>query len=93
MGLESIPSEFADYFEINLGSAQIILSIVVIFAIILPMMYLAKDKHQLPIVISVFLAEILLVGIGWIPFWVLIATMAVSVMAITLLTSKIVTGD
>lgn len=93
MGLEDKPQDFADYFGINLGSAQIILSIVVIFAIILPMMYLAKDKHQLPIVISVFLAEILLVGIGWMPFWVLIATMAVSVMAITLLTSKIVTGD
>jgi len=93
MGLEDIPQDFADYFDINLGSAQVILSIAVMFAVVLPVMYLAKDKHQLPIIVSMFLVESLLVGIGWLPFWILIMTVAVTVMAIALLGSKMVTGE
>ena len=92
-GIEEIPAWLADAWGINLGTAQVIISIIVIFAILLPTMYLSQDKHQLPVIISLFLGEMLLVGIGWLPFWILIATVAVVVMSIALLGTKMVTGE
>ena len=92
-GIESLPSWLADAWDINLGTAQVIISIIVIFAILLPIMYLSKDKHQLPVIISLFFGEMLLVGLGWIPFWILIMTVAIVVMSIALLGTKMVTGE
>lgn len=93
LSLEDIPSQLADYLGTNLGTAQVLLSIVVIFAVVLPVMLLAKDKHQMPILITVFLTEMLLVGLGWLPFWVLITTIAIVATGIALLGSKMVTGE
>jgi hypothetical protein len=39
-----------------------------------------------------FLVELLLVGITWLPFWVLIATVAVMAIAIALLGTNVVMG-
>ena len=92
--LESIPVWFADAMDINLATAQTILSLVVLLAILLPTMYLSRgSKSTILELVMLFLTEGLLVGIGWMPFWVLIATVAVMAMAIAFLGTKLVTGE
>lgn len=91
--LEDIPGWFADIWSISLESAQVILSLAVILAILLPTMYLARGTRAVTIeIVMFFLAEALLVGIGWLPFWVMIATVAVMAIAIALLGTKVITG-
>ena len=92
--LEDIPVYFADFLGINLGAAQIILSVIVLFSLLLPVMYLAKGTRALAIeLVVLFLGECLLVGMGWMPFWILIATVAVMAIAIALLGTKVVIGE
>ena len=93
MSLESIPTWFSDTLDITLASAQVILSIAVILAVLLPTMYLSRGKQTVPILVMLFLTEGLLVGITWLPFWVLIATVAVFALAIASLGTKVVTGE
>ena len=77
MSLEDIPTYFSDFMVISLEAAQAILSIVVILAVLLPTMYLAREnKSNLIEIIMLVLTESFLVGIGWLPFWLLIATVA-----------------
>jgi len=91
--LEDIPAYFADFMGISLEAAQVILSIVVILAVLLPTMYLARGTRAITIeIVMLFLCECLLVGIGWLPFWILIATIAVMAIAIAMLGTKVVTG-
>ena len=91
--LEDIPAYFADFMGISLAAAQVILSIVVILAVLLPTMYLARGTRAITIeIVMLFLCECLLVGIGWLPFWILIATIAVMAIAIAMLGTKVVTG-
>lgn len=93
MSLEDIPAYFADFTGINLGSAQIILSVIVLFTLLLPTMYLAQGSRALSIeIVVLFLGECLLVGIGWLPFWILIATIAIMAVAVALLGTKVVVG-
>ena len=92
--LESIPTWFADFTAISLEAAQVILSLCVLLAVLLPTMYLARGTRAITIeIVMLFLTEALLVGIGWLPFWILIATIAVMAMAIAMLGTKVVTGD
>ena len=94
MSLEDIPQAFADAVGINEGTAQVILSIIVIFALLLPTMLLARGKNATTIyLIVLLLAECLLVGLAWMPFWILIATVAMMAVAIALLGTKVVTGE
>jgi hypothetical protein len=94
MGLEDIPQAFADAVGINLATAQVILSIAIIFALLLPTMLLARGKNATTIyLIMVFLAECLLVGLGWMPFWILIATVGMMAIAIASLGTGVVMGE
>jgi len=71
----------------------VLLSIVVILSVLLPVMILARGKNALTIyLIIAFLVECLLVGIGWLPFWILIATVAIMAVAIALLGTRVVVG-
>ena len=93
--LESIPTWFSDTMNITLEAAQMILSVAVILAVLLPTMYLSmrlKTSSHLPTILMFFLVEALLVGITWLPFWILIATVAVLALAIAALGTKVVTG-
>lgn len=72
--IESIPTWFSTYFNITLGSAQVILSCIVLLSVMIPVMILSKNRGHLIDIIMLFLVEGLLVGIGWFPFWFLIAT-------------------
>ena len=91
MSLESIPTYFSDFLDITLEAGQVLLSIVVISAVLLPTMYLSKGNRTAEI-IMLFLAEVFLVGIGWAPFWLLIATVAMMALAIATIGTKTVTG-
>ena len=91
-GIEEIPEWLSDAWLIDEAVAQVILSIVVIFSILLPVMYLSKGKTPALYMIFAFLAECLLVGIGWMPFWILIATVAVMAIAIAMLSADVVLG-
>ena len=93
MGLEDIPVAFADFFGINETSAQVILSIMVIFTLLLPPMILTKGKSTMIYLIMTFLAECLLVGLGWLPFWILIATVALMAFGVAVIGSEGVVGD
>lgn len=91
--LESIPTWFSDTMSITLEAAQMILSIAVILAVLLPTMYLARGTRAITIeIVLLFLTECLLVGISWLPFWILIATVAVLALAIASFGTKLVTG-
>jgi len=93
MSLEDIPQDFADYFLINLTTAQLILSIAVIFTILLPVMYLARGRNAVTIwLITTFLGECVVLGLGWLPFWIMIMTIAVTVLAIALVGSRAIGG-
>ena len=94
MSLEDIPQVFADAVGINEATAQVILSITIIFTLLLPTMLLARGKNATTIyLIMILLAECLLVGLGWMPFWILIATVAMMAMAIAFLGARVVTGE
>jgi len=92
MSLESIPTYFSDYMGISLEAAQAILSIVVILAILLPVMVLTKGQSNTVYILTFFLTEAFLVGIGWLAFWILIATVALMAFAVASLGTKTVTG-
>ncbi len=93
ISIEDIPELFADAWGMTEASAQVLLSVVVILTVLLPVMYLAKGKRALSIeIVMIFLVECLLVGIGWLPFWVLIGTVAIMAVAIALLGARVVVG-
>jgi hypothetical protein len=90
MSLEDIPSYFAIYTGINETTAQLLLSLVVIFAILVPVMILSRGKNATTIwLIAVFLGECIVLGLGWLPFWIMIMTIAVTALAIAFLGGKI----
>ena len=94
MGLEDIPSALADFFTITEATAQVLLSIAVIFAILLPTMILARGKNATLISLAMLLlAECLLVGLGWMPFWILIATVALMAFGVAVVGSEGITGS
>ena len=94
MSLEDIPSYFADFTGINLTTAQLILSVVVIFTILLPTMYLTRGKNAPTIwLIMTFLGECIVLGLGWLPFWILIMTITVTVLSIAIFGAIAITGD
>jgi len=94
LSLEDIPQVFADAVGINLTTAQVILSITIIFAILLPTMVLARGKNATIIyIIMFFLAECLLVGLGWLSFWILIATIVLMAFGVAALGANSVVGE
>ena len=93
-GLESIPVWFADTMDITLAAAQTLLSIVVVLTVLLPTIYLSKgSKSIIAELVMLFLVESMLVGIGWLPFWLLIMTVAMCALAIALGGTGLVTGE
>jgi len=94
VSLEDIPILFAEAVGINTTTAQVILSITVIFAILLPTMVLARGKNANVIyIIMLFLAECLLVGLGWMPFWILIGTVVLMAFGVATLGTNAVIGE
>lgn len=93
MSLTAIPSYLSDNLNIPFAAAQTLLSMVVICAVIFPILYFNRERKGFAIEIFVFLLlEGVLVGIGWLNFWFLAATVALMAMTIGYFGSQIVTG-
>jgi hypothetical protein len=90
--LEDFPSWLATFWDISLESAEIIISIVVISAILLPVLYLTRGKSNMIAVLTFFLSEALLVGLGWLDSWVMIATVCVLALFVAKFGADMVTG-
>ena len=75
-------------------AAQAILSVTVLLAVLLPVMYLSGGGRRTIAVelVFLFLVEAMLIGIGWLPAWLMIATIAVMAIAIALQGTKVVVG-
>lgn len=94
MQVTEIPSWLSGVWGITEAVAQVILSIVVIMAVLLPTMYVTRGKNAITIYVSMFfLCELFLVGVGWLPFWVLILTATLAALAVALIGSKAITGE
>ena len=92
--LEDIPAYFADFMGINLTTAQLILSIVVICTLLLPTMYLARGKNAPTIwLIMAFLGECIVLGLGWLPFWIMIMTITITALSIAIFGADAITGS
>lgn len=93
LSFEDIPQTFADSIGVNLTTGQVMLSFVVIFFVLLPVLILKKGKGGITIeLIILFLTECFLVGIGWMPLWVLIATIMILVIGLASFSSDVITG-
>lgn len=93
MSLESIPTYLSDFLDITLEAGQVLLSVIVILAVLLPTMYLARGSRSVTVeIVMLFLCEAFLVGIGWMPFWLLIATVAMMALGVAIIGTKAVTG-
>jgi len=93
MSLEDIPADFATYFGINETTAQLILSLCVICTILFPVMYLSRGRNALTIwLITTFIGECIVLGLGWLPFWIMVMTIAITVLAIAIKSSGAIGG-
>lgn len=92
MSLEDVPEYLSDFLGMNEGTAQVLIGIIVMFTFVIPVMIVAKGKHQMPILITMFLALGFLTGIGWFPFWFLIAAVVMLVVGLANGGSKMIFG-
>ena len=93
MSITNIPSYFADLTGMNEVTAQLILSIFIIFLLLLPYIILTKGEPN-PIVsfILIFIGLSIALGLGWAPFWIMIMMIFILVAGVAYLTTKGVTG-
>ena len=68
-GIDDIPTWLASAWNINETTAELILSAMIIFTVLLPVMYLTKGRNSLMLAMTFFIVEGILVGLGWLPFW------------------------
>lgn len=91
--MEDWPEAVATFFDINITSAQLMLSLAIIMFVVLPPMILSKGKNAVTIwVIFTFLGECIALALGWLPLWIMIMTIAVTSLAGAVQISKVVTG-
>lgn len=93
IALEDIPEAFADIAGITEASAQVLLSLIIIMSFLLPVIYLSRGKKGTWLeAITVFGTLTFLVGIGWAPFWLLIACVLVMASVVAMFGSDVITG-
>jgi len=90
--IENVPTWFADTWDIPLEAAQVILSVIVILAVLLPVLIVTKGKGMLIPAVMFILAEAILVGVSWLPAWVMIMTVVVIALIFARTTSTFTTG-
>lgn len=90
--ITSVPTWFSDNWGIPLEAAQVILSIIVILAVILPTLYVTKNRGILIPAVMFILTEAALVGVSWLPSWIMIVTIVVIALIFARTTSIFTTG-
>lgn len=78
--LEDIPQYLADYWGINLVSSQAILSTIVILSVLIPVLILTRGRGVLIPAVTLFIVEVLLVGITWLDGWIMLITVVLIVL-------------
>lgn len=93
MAFTDIPSYFATSTGMNEVSAQLILSIAIIFTILLPYLIVSKGKpNSLLALMLIFFGEAISLSLGWSPFWIMVALLALTAAGIAFLGSEAATG-
>lgn len=90
--ITSVPTWFSDNWGIPLEAAQVILSIIVILAVLLPVLYLTKGKGILIPAVMFILTEAVLIGVSWLPSWLMIVNLVVIALIFARTTSIFTTG-
>lgn len=72
--LEDIPQAFADYWGIELLSAQAALSIIVILLVLVPVLILTRGRGIVIPAVLMVIVEVFLVSITWLDSWVMVLT-------------------
>lgn len=94
--LEDIPTLFAAAWGIDVISAQIIMSVFIIFAAVAPILVLRfmgkKDSGFNIELVTGFMAMLLCVGLGWLHVWVLIAAILVIAIAAAVFGTDVIIG-
>jgi len=93
MSLEDIPTYLSEITGMNETTAQLILSIFIVFLLLLPYIILTRGNPN-PIVslMLVFIGLSIALGLGWAPFWIMIMMIVVLVAGVAMLGTKGVTG-
>lgn len=93
MQITDIPSWLAGAWSISEAVAQVILSLTVLLAVMLPVFLATRGRNAVTVhLFFFFLTECFLAGVGWMPFWILIATVCVMALAAASVGTKAVTG-
>jgi len=94
MSVTDIPSYFAGITGINETTAQLILSIFVIFLLLLPYIIIMKgNPNPMVSLMVVFIGLSIALGLGWAPFWLLIMMIVILAAGVAYLGTRGVTGD
>lgn len=94
MDLTDVPTYFSELTGINVTTAQLILSVVIICMLLFPYLILAhKEPSPLISIFLVFIGLAISLGLGWAPFWIMIMLMVITGSALALLGAKTVTGN
>ena len=93
MDVTNIPSYFADLTGMNETTAQLILSVFIIFLLLLPYVILTKGQpNPLVSLMLVFIGLSIALGLGWAPFWVMIMMIVILAAGVAWLGTRGVTG-
>lgn len=93
MSITDIPAYFSEITGMNETTAQLLLSIFIVFLLLLPYIILTRGNPN-PIVslMLVFIGLSIALGLGWAPFWIMIMMIVVLVAGVAMLGTKGVTG-
>ena len=93
LDVTDIPSYFADLTGMNETTAQLILSVFIIFLFLLPYIVLTKGQPN-PIVslMLIFIGLSIALGLGWAPFWIMIMMLVILVAGVAYLGTRGVIG-
>lgn len=93
MDITDIPSYFSGITGMNETTAQLILSVFVIFLLLLPYVIITKgEPNSVVSLMLVFIALSICLGLGWAPFWILIMMLVILAAGVAFIGTKGVTG-
>jgi len=93
MSITDIPAYFSEIMGMNETTAQLILSIFIVFLLLLPYIILTRGNPN-PIVslMLVFIGLSIALGLGWAPFWIMIMMLVILVAGVAFVGTKGATG-
>ena len=91
--LEDIPGWLSTTWGIDLVAAQIIMSLAVVMAVVLPVIILRKGHTDFKLeMVMMWLGMALCVGFGWLPLWILIVAILITAVGTAVLSGGILGG-